>query len=234
MKTEKIITHIKDIQKRITDIVTTRFKSYYLTGGTALNFYFDHRFSEDLDFFTQRYEKQGPINIMGYVSNKTGFRFKLEKEQDDPKLVSMKVYFMEIIKGEVLKIDFVQDFMKNIKRVKNGLHSIEDIYLRKISAAVGGEEKENVVGGRLPTGRQTVRDVYDIFYLSQKCSPLSEFFIKYFPRYKAEDLIAWYRSFNRMDLKMELLDLVPGVDTKKVLEYLDYEILKRLPDKLIP
>jgi len=36
-----------------------------------------------------------------------------------------------------------------------------------------------------------------------------------------------------MDLKIELLDLVPKIDTAGVMKYLDDEILKKLIEKLI-
>ena len=62
---------------------------------------------------------------------------------------------------------------------------------------------------------------------------LSEFFFEYFPYGKAEAIVAWYRGFNRMDLKIELMDLVPKVDTAKVITHLDDEILKRIPERLI-
>ncbi|MBU3911817.1 MAG: hypothetical protein KKD90_04445, partial [Candidatus Omnitrophica bacterium] len=61
---------------------------------------------------------------------------------------------------------------------------------------------------------------------------VSDFFLKYFSIDRVENFIAWYRGFNRMNLKLELLDLVEGVDTGKALRYLDDEILKNLPDKL--
>ncbi len=80
---------------------------------------------------------------MRFVSKKTGFNFRLEAEQDDPRLVLMKVYYLELKRGCVLKIDFVQDFRKNIKEIKKGLHSLEDIYFRKISTAMGAEMKKN-------------------------------------------------------------------------------------------
>ena len=227
------ISYIKGEQKRITRMVTGEFKNYYLTGGTALSFYFNHRFSEDLDFFTQRYTKNDPDRIMRFVSKKRGFNFRLEAEQDDPKLVPMKVYYLELKRGCVLKIDFVQDFRKNIKGIKNGLHSIDDIYFRKITTAMGGERKEDVVGRVVATGRQTARDLFDIYYLSNQYKPVSNFFLDYFFISDAERFIAWYRSFNRTELKMDLLDLVTGIDTSKVLRHLDDEILKKLPDKLI-
>lgn len=227
------ISYIKSEQKRISKTVTGKFKNYYLTGGTALFFYFDHRLSEDLDFFSQKYRKADPDRIMKFVSKETGFNFKLEAEQDDPKLIPMKVYFLELRRGCVLKIDFVQDFENNIKRIKNGLHSVEDIYFRKIVTAMGRERKESIAGAVVAAGRQSAKDLFDIYYLSRHYRPVSDFFLEYFSVDKAESLIAWYRRFNRMELKLELLDLASGIDSSEAIRYLDGEILKRLPDKLI-
>jgi len=69
--------------------------------------------------------------------------------------------------------------------------------------------------------------------LSKYHNPLSEFFFEYFSYDKAEGLIAWYRGFNRMNLKIELLELVPKVDTVVVVKHLDDELLKNLPEKLL-
>ncbi|MFZ2937265.1 MAG: nucleotidyl transferase AbiEii/AbiGii toxin family protein [Candidatus Omnitrophota bacterium] len=227
------ISYIKGEQKKIAGLVTKKFKQYYLTGGTALSFYFNHRFSEDLDFFTQEYRKEDPERIMNFVSKETGFKFKLEAEQDEPKMIPMKVYSLELKKRCVFKIDFVQDFQKNIKRIKDGLHSLEDIYYRKISAGLGLVRKEDATGRVIHVGRQSVKDLFDLYYLSKHHKPLSDFFFEYFSYDKAEGFIAWYRGFNRMDLKIELLDLVQKVDTNKVIKYLDSELLKKLPEKLI-
>jgi predicted nucleotidyltransferase component of viral defense system len=227
------ISYIESEQKRVTRIVTREFKEYYLTGGTALSFYFAHRFSEDLDFFTQKFKKEDPDRIMNFVSKETSFDFKLEAEQNKPDLIPMKVYSLELKKKYILKIDFVQDYEKNIKKIKNGIHSIEDIYYRKIYAGMGMAGKQDITGRIIPTGRQSAKDLLDLYYLSQHHQALSEFFLEYFSYDKAEEIIAWYRRFNRMDLKIELLDLVPKVDTAKVMKYLDDEILKKLPEKLI-
>ena len=72
------ISYIKSEQRKIARLITKKFRKYYLTGGTALSFYFDHRFSEDLDFFTQDYKKEDPALIMNFVSKERGFDFKLE------------------------------------------------------------------------------------------------------------------------------------------------------------
>ncbi len=71
------ILYIKNEQKKIWKMVVKKFKHYNLTGGTALSFYFDHRFSEDLDFFTQEYKKEDPDKIMNYISEQTGYEFKI-------------------------------------------------------------------------------------------------------------------------------------------------------------
>lgn len=220
-------------QRRLTELVTKKFKKYYLTGGTALSFYFNHRFSEDLDFFTQDYKKEDPGKVMEVIAKETGFEFKLEAEQDDPKLVPMKVYFLELKHGCVLKIDFVWDFHENINDIKNGLHSVEDIYYRKIFAGMGIVKKQDSTGREIHAGRQSVKDLFDLYYLSKHQQTLAEFFLEYFSCDKAERFIAWYRGFNRMNLKTELLDLVPKVDTTDVIKYLDNEILRALPEKLI-
>lgn len=48
----KYFEDIYKIQDKILNIVFSFENNFYLTGGTALNrFYFNYRFSEDLDFF---------------------------------------------------------------------------------------------------------------------------------------------------------------------------------------
>ena len=149
-------------------------------------------------------------------------------------MIPMKVYSLELKKGLVLKLDFVQDFADNIKEVKKGLHSVEDIYFRKINAAAGTVRKESAAGMLIAGGRQTAKDLFDIYYLSEHHSPISDFYFEYFSIDKAESFIAWYRGFNRMNLKLDLLDLAPGIDSGKVLKYMDNEILRKLLDKLNP
>ncbi len=56
----KKLSHIQAKQKKITEMATSRFEKYYLSGGTALSFYLSHRSSEDLDFFPQKYDKKEP------------------------------------------------------------------------------------------------------------------------------------------------------------------------------
>jgi predicted nucleotidyltransferase component of viral defense system len=228
----KKTTYIQEEQKRITGLVTKKFKEYYLTGGTALAFYFWHRFSEDLDFFSQKYMKNDPDKIMKFIAEATGFDYQLDAAQDDPKLIPMKVYFMELKDKQVLKIDFVKDYVGNLKQIRNGLHSVDDIYLRKLYAAIGVQGKELDTGRRIAAGRQSVKDLFDIFYLSSKYKPLCDVFFEYFSYDQAERLDTWYRGFDKTETKFGLVDLVQGIDTGKLFKHLDDQIIKKIPDKL--
>lgn len=227
------MTYITKEQKGITRLVTREFGHYYLTGGTALAFHFKHRFSEDLDFFSQKYSGREAEKIMNFITRETGYPFKFDSQQNRSGMVPMTVYFLELKNGTVLKIDFVQDFAKNIKRIQNGMHSVQDIYYRKICAATGGKPAENPVGQIIATGRQSVKDLFDIYYLSSKITPLSDFFFEYFSYLKIAQLDAWYRGFDRTEAKLELSDLVDGIDPSKLFKHMDEEILKKIPDKLL-
>ena len=226
------IVYIQKEQKRITGLVAKKFKDYYLTGGTALAFHFRHRFSEDLDFFSQEYDKKVPERIMDYISKETGFNYQFHAERDTLKLVSMKIYFLRLKDKNVLKIDFVKDYVQNLHPIKNGLHSIDDIYYRKIYAAVGAQNKEDESGRIIAAGRQSVKDLFDLYYLSSHYKPLSEVFFEYFGYNQAEQLSAWYKGFDRTETKLALMDLVSNVDSGIVFKYLDGQILKKIPDKL--
>ena len=73
---------------------------------------------------------------------------------------------------------------------------------------MGVVKKEDSTGRVIHAGRQNVKDLFDLYYLSKHFQPLSKFFFEYFSYDEAESFIAWYRGFNRMDLKVGLLDLV--------------------------
>lgn len=225
--------YVQNEQKKISDLVTSRFPKYYLTGGTALSFYFQHRFSEDLDFFSQNYSKKIAEEIMAFISGKTGYEHLLVFEQNKPALLPIRMYQLKLKKGIHLKVDIVQDPHKNIRAIKNGLHSIEDIYCRKLfivlnplNASVGQTGRE------VSTSRQEAKDVYDIYYLSKNFEFLSEFYPKYFSSIHFERLDSWYRSLEKMDLIIDLSERIKGVSPRDVFKHLDDQIIRKLPLKL--
>ena len=220
------IAYLQKEQKKIFRLVKALKTSYYLTGGTALAFHFRHSFSEDLDFFSQQYKKEDPDKIMKYISKQAGYSFSLVNELNDPKLIPLKSFQLALDKSNSLKIDFVGDFTRNIKKIKDGMHSPEDIYYRKICITLG--KKAGViddVGRTIPIGRQAVKDLLDIYWLSTHLEPLSRFFAQYFAPTAFEYLQSWYRSFNRMEAKLEMQYYAPKIDPREVFQYLDKEIL---------
>lgn len=230
MKANRI--YIEKEQKRITNIVVKNFPQYYLTGGTALAFYYNHRFSEDLDFFSQQYKKEDHCKIMEIIKKETGHKYYFDSEVDKDGIMPMAVYFLNLNDSSQLKIDFMKDYQENVSPINEGKHSVEDIYCRKINIAVGTLEKFSVDGNIFSGGRQQAKDVFDIYYLSKNYKLLSDFFFEYFSYDKVKRIIGWYRSFNRNDLIMELLEVIPEIDTKMVINHLDEQILIKIPDKI--
>ncbi|GAB6044723.1 hypothetical protein JCM11957_03210 [Caminibacter profundus] len=114
-------------------------KSFYLTGGTALHrFYYDIRYSDDLDFFCIdeffAYEIREIINSL-----KEKFNIKLEVDAQ----------FFKLLYINGLKVDFVDthsephfgDFLK-----KDGfvIDSKENIFVNKITAIMGRDEEKDI------------------------------------------------------------------------------------------
>jgi predicted nucleotidyltransferase component of viral defense system len=226
--------YIQTEQKRIHRLVTERFPDYYLTGGTALAFHFHHRFSEDLDFFTQRYSKVKADEIMKFVTKKTDYSFQLVFEQDSPKLLPIKMYTLAIGHGLTLKVDIVQDPYRNIQDTKNGMHSIEDIFYRKVFIALNPRHAGvDDTGREMTTSRREAKDIFDIYYLSEHYQPLEEFFPKHFSIKLFPRLDAWYRSLDRREMMIDLSERVEGVDPRAIFRHLDDQMIRGLGKKSI-
>jgi predicted nucleotidyltransferase component of viral defense system len=107
---------------------------FYLTGGTVLaEFYLKHRFSEDLDFFSEKQE----VNYLHIVSF---FKIKskdlgLEKF-DSHQVLGLFSFFLKFKDGEILKVDFSYFPFPRIEkgfRYKNiEVDSLLDIAVNKI------------------------------------------------------------------------------------------------------
>lgn len=221
-------------QKRILNLVAGKYPDLYLIGGTAISLLYQHRISEDLDFFTQNYSTKLHKEVTTFIKKEFGFNFNLIGEEKRKKYIPMAVYEFEVGKNIILKIDFVSDYVKLLQeRQKNGIASIEDIYYRKILAAIGWKAKESETGQLLAGGRQKAKDVYDIFFLSSNVERLNIFFSEHFDLNAYKRLSAWYLGIPRQKTIMELLELVPGCDTKAVFTHLDNEIIRELNQRYV-
>lgn len=106
-------------------------KMFYFGGGTALSiFYFQHRYSEDLDFFCEKeFDKQLIIKFINLLAKEIDSEIRMTKKE--------MVILFELQKGnETLKVDFLQFPYKRIDRSKiyKGIEidSIKDIAANKL------------------------------------------------------------------------------------------------------
>jgi len=198
---------------------------FYLVGGTALSlFYFQHRISIDLDFFTQRFNFRKIDGIIESIKKSEKIKFEtVEKIKEEGKL-KVAVYNI-VFKKEKIKIDFVEDFAPLLKPLKIineiPVASLEDIYLRKIFTVAGVGVETDITGRyKIIGGRKEAKDFYDLYFLSTTFMPLSQFTLKYCEKFISENLIRWFRTYDRFKIKSGLLDL-------KTNHKIDFQVMEK-------
>lgn len=223
------------IPKKILGCLANKADNFYLAGGTALSmFYYQHRESYDLDFFTKEFSKDRVLAVIQYLENSLPLKTELAGEQLKEGMAKMVVYMAVLPGGERCKIDFVEDFVDRIGplRTVDGIRvlSLEDIYLRKIYAVAGHVRSQDVIGQDIVIGgRQEAKDFYDLYCLSNLSTPLSDF-VSQWPMTLKEGLIRWFRTYDRMAMKTGLLDLITKSqpDYRRMEEHFKKEIDKLL------
>lgn len=223
-----------EYQDKVLKLLAGKMEDFYLAGGTALSrVYFKHRISYDLDFFTKKFSKNKISMIMQELSKLLKLQVSLAKEQNKKDMAKIAVYYIYISKGEILKIDFVEDFLELVEPLKtvDGIKvlSLEDIYLRKIFVVSGAIETTDLTGRRtFKGGRQEPKDFYDLYVLSHTFMGLSEFARRYCDSTRKEGLIIWFRSYDRMKIKTGLLDIITDnrIDYKNMERHFNEEINK--------
>lgn len=129
------------------------FNQFYFTGGTALSaFYLQHRYSEDLDFFTEKQIDGNALSdIIDKWSKKHNFTFTSEFHQ------VVYIFMLKFANNETLKVDFGHYPHKRIKEneIINGLKidSLTDIAVNKLLTV---------------TQRTTIKDFVDLYFLLQE------------------------------------------------------------------
>ncbi len=136
--------------------------SFYLTGGTALaGFYLFHRYSEDLDFFSE--QEVDPFSLSSFFETlKAGLSIKTVDYQSS---FNRNLYFLAFSDGEVVKTEFTYfPFAPVEKQAQNeygvSMDSVRDIAVNKLFSVYQ---------------RSVARDYIDLFFLvRQKGMNLSE------------------------------------------------------------
>jgi len=237
-----MIKSIEKCQDNVLDFLAAKIDDFYLSGGTALSkFYFRHRISDDLDFFTKKFNRQRIVNLVGNLQGGLKTKIRLLAEQTKMKeKVKMMIYILDFGKQNMLKIDFVEDYVNLIFPFKNinGIHvlSLEDIFLRKTYTLTEVGEATDSIGRKIATGREEAKDFYDVYYLSHTFMNLSEFASKFCDSVIREKLVYWFRTYNRMEMKTGLLELKlqgkKSIDFREIEKHFKSEIDKILEKEI--
>lgn len=152
-------TRFYPLQDRVFEIASLYDDAIYLTGGTALaRFFFEHRISEDLDFFTLGDDLQRIATDLIARLERCGLTVHVER---------LAVYFARfyVVQDDVqLKIEFAREYhlVENLSKTAHGIYvnSLADIGANKISAF---------------EDRAEIKDIVDLFYITQRL-PLARLF----------------------------------------------------------
>jgi len=213
-------------QQQVLKALSGKIDDFYLAGGTALSiFYFQHRLSVDLDFFTKTFSLKRIEQIIANLRQELNKPIRQARRVLEEKLAKMIVYNVNFTKQDSLKIDFVEDAARLIKKPKtvDGINilSLEDIYIRKIYALAGVIRTVDEVGRpHFTGGRADAKDFYDLYYLSHTFMPMSRFVMKYCDDVTMEALVMWHRTYQR-------LSIADGILTLETDKTIDYKIMER-------
>lgn len=147
----------KDQKTILGEVKKSKFfrDNFYLTGGTALSaFYLNHRFSDDLDFFSeQKFDNQIIFTLMEEWGKKDKFNFQSN-------FVEVTYVFNLIFPDKRnLKIDFAYYPYKRIEegQIVDGVRidSLTDIAINKLLVV---------------TQRSEIKDFVDLYFLLEKFS----------------------------------------------------------------
>ena len=127
---------------------------FYLTGGTALaEFYLQHRYSDDIDFFTN--EKDFPQLVVESAAKEIGSIIGA-REIEYKKLYDRRIFFFKK-DGDELKMEFTQYPFLHLQQPQNNnqllVDSFEDIAANKLMALIDRIEP---------------KDFVDLFFILQK------------------------------------------------------------------
>ena len=152
-------------------------KNFYFTGGTALSkFYLRHRFSEDLDFFSQKEYSPEKISPFIYKAKKNlGFK-KFDYQQS----FNRNIFHLIFSSKKFLKLEFTYFPFPQIKKPKKKggvfVDSLIDIAVNKVFTIA-----------QKPRGR----DFFDLYFIFSKNKNLNIFNLLKKARIKFDWHIDW-------------------------------------------
>jgi hypothetical protein len=234
--------NILKLRSQVLVILQNKLEGFFLAGGTALSlYYFEHRESDDLDFFTKDFSPTKIKSLISIIGKNFNIDIKSARKTIVKGEADMIVCHIPVDKNKpvdiddnktYLKVDFVQDFYRDVvpnDRIVNNIPvmSIENIYLRKIYALCGVFKMEDDTGRqKFIGGRQEAKDFFDLYYLSQRFKGLSTFAGKHCSLDEIESIINWHRTYDRFAIMGGIADIITGQKTnyKIMAQHFDAEI----------
>ncbi len=187
-------------------------RGYFLTGGTALSeFYLQHRYSDDLDFFTRKQE--------GFETDYTLFReillsngLVIASQTIQPQFARFFVS-QESDPENRLKIEFLRDaqaiMAPSLKHGNVVVDSFEDIAVNKICAILNRMPPES-------------KDFCDLYFILEK----SSFSLEYLIARASEKEAAFDGEDGLLTLAVNLMEVERFVMLPKMIKPLTLELLK--------
>jgi len=141
------------LQDKILGIIDGLGSPFYLTGGTALSrFHFNHRYSDDLDFFVNNNPKfQDDINRIIRAIAGHGLKYAVEKKDEA---------FCRLTIEDILKVDFVND-------VPSYYGAVE---IRAAGPFSRIDNPLNILANKITafSDREEAKDISDIWIISKR------------------------------------------------------------------
>lgn len=196
---------------------------FYLTGGTAISrFYYNHRYSDDLDFFINNNPKfiDYVNSFINHIRN-SNYNFNIILEKIN---VSKNHVRLFIQKEDIeLKVDFVNDIASHFGELKSDnsfgfIDSIRNILSNKLSAIYRFELKDFVdiwiISNNYKFNWNNIINEAKSKEVSVDPIEISKLFIS-FP-FEKLDLIKWINPFVNKNIKNEFeiiaKDIISGND----------------------
>ena len=194
-----------------------------LCGGTALaRFYLDHRVSYDLDFFVPTKFNPQILHSQLKQHGLTLIDAHIESGGNDCHQLKGLIRYGQ----DVVKVDFIEDSFEGMFDVvfNEGarVEVIDGLYHRKIRTVSGVFLKD----GDIRDGRQTARDIFDLYVLGQEVSPLSMFIARINQHGANIPIDGMIRGILRMPW-IDLLDEFEELDKHERWKACDIKVIKK-------
>jgi len=160
------------LEKVFSNLDALEIPNCILAGGTALaRYYLHHRVSYDLDFFIGGdFSPERLATKLGA----TGIILSDLRMEQDSRWVT-QLHANALLEDEMIKVSFVADIYEGMwnKVTQSGVitESIEGLYHRKLRTLSGNLTPQ----GKAQGGRQTARDLFDLFVLNREIKPIHQF-----------------------------------------------------------